>query len=398
MGMADQRKRVVSKDRITSLITALRGTAPSLETELRALRPASPPGAEFWEGLIALGRRQVASGDVSSLEAEVAKSAAEFVRKGGSPEELFVALSAARRAVQRALVKGATSPAELLSSALEALDELSELVSFSVLRANLESRELAAREAQAEAQFLVDLLAHDVANIHTAASGYLQLLAREPGLPPHAADYAAKATERLRAADNFLSQARKFARARSQRAILEPVELRSAVTRAIAEVVTQYRERRVEFRQQLPSEPVWVNATALLSDLVVNLLTNAAKFDRHEPPLIDVALARSTHEGARGWTLRVSDRGPGIAPELRGRIFERFSEGKRAVHGAGLGLSIVRTLIDAFGGKVWVEDRVAGRPAEGASFVVWLQEAVAPSSGKVGAAATPSAERPARNG
>jgi signal transduction histidine kinase len=76
-----------------------------------------------------------------------------------------------------------------------------------------------------------------------------------------------------------------------------------------------------------------------------------------------------------GATVRfvVEDAGPGIAPEERERIFERFSRGttgrRRGLgDGTGLGLAIVQQHVQQHGGRVWVEDR----PGGGARFIVEL--------------------------
>jgi len=68
--------------------------------------------------------------------------------------------------------------------------------------------------------------------------------------------------------------------------------------------------------------------------------------------------------------VRVIDRGPGIAPGERERIFEPFQRGSRTgdVRGAGLGLAIARGFAEANGGRVWVESRAG----QGATFVLAL--------------------------
>ena len=78
-------------------------------------------------------------------------------------------------------------------------------------------------------------------------------------------------------------------------------------------------------------------------------------------------------------TVRVSDRGPGVPPELRERIFERFfhteaADGAAHSGGTGLGLPIVRGLVEAHAGTVAVEDKGA---EPGASFRFTLPEAPA---------------------
>ena len=73
--------------------------------------------------------------------------------------------------------------------------------------------------------------------------------------------------------------------------------------------------------------------------------------------------------------IAVEDHGPGIAPEERGVVFERFARGggagrRTGSEGAGLGLALVDEHVRMHGGRVWVEDRLDGAP--GARFVIEL--------------------------
>ncbi|QSQ21383.1 PAS domain S-box protein [Pyxidicoccus parkwayensis] len=102
-----------------------------------------------------------------------------------------------------------------------------------------------------------------------------------------------------------------------------------------------------------------------LDRVVTNLLSNALKFGKGRP--VEVRVERVGAQRAR---LRVKDQGQGIALASQGRIFNRFerepSAGKHA--GFGLGLYIVRQLVEAHGGVI----RVESTPGEGACFVVEL--------------------------
>jgi signal transduction histidine kinase len=118
-----------------------------------------------------------------------------------------------------------------------------------------------------------------------------------------------------------------------------------------------------------------VGAVRVLGDaeqlrrLVLNLATNAA---RHARSKISFELVERDHFGY----LSVSDDGPGIPVAEREHVFERFVrlDGARAHHngGVGLGLAIVREIVNSHGGKVWIEDA-----APGARFVVRLPRVVA---------------------
>jgi signal transduction histidine kinase len=90
--------------------------------------------------------------------------------------------------------------------------------------------------------------------------------------------------------------------------------------------------------------------------VMINLLSNAAKFVQAGDGRVRVRLAASGPE----ITVSVEDNGPGIPPEQRAAVFERFRQlggdvmtAKPA--GSGLGLTICRQIVEHFGGRIWVE-------------------------------------------
>jgi len=102
----------------------------------------------------------------------------------------------------------------------------------------------------------------------------------------------------------------------------------------------------------------------------VNLLDNAIKYSPADSP---VRLAAHTVNGRL--SISVTDRGPGIAPEEQTRIFDRFyrggSELTRRVKGAGIGLSLVKRIVEDHGGNV----SVASCAEEGSTFTIELNAA-----------------------
>ena len=84
-----------------------------------------------------------------------------------------------------------------------------------------------------------------------------------------------------------------------------------------------------------------------------NLLSNAI---RHSPHGAAVRVRGAAANGAVRF--EVSDQGPGIAPEQREVIFEKFAQGARSPGGAGLGLSIAREIVTAHGGAIGVDSEV----------------------------------------
>ncbi|ACZ31501.1 histidine kinase [Xylanimonas cellulosilytica DSM 15894] len=108
-----------------------------------------------------------------------------------------------------------------------------------------------------------------------------------------------------------------------------------------------------------PSDLVLEADAERLRQIVVNLLQNAI---RHSPPGGEIRL--DAYPEGDDVVIEVADDGPGIAPEDRDRVFERFARGKvTASGGTGIGLAIVRWAVDLHGGQVAVVDSPGGAGA-----------------------------------
>jgi CheY-like chemotaxis protein len=125
-------------------------------------------------------------------------------------------------------------------------------------------------------------------------------------------------------------------------------------------------------------EHVWVGADpARLNQIITNLMHNALKYTSSSVGIIRV----HTYEEAGWGVLKVEDTGSGIAPELLPRIFDLFAQGEqgpdRAHGGLGVGLTLVRRLVELHSGTVEARSEGAGR---GSTFVVRLPLAAAPAA------------------
>ena len=149
----------------------------------------------------------------------------------------------------------------------------------------------------------------------------------------------------------------------------QELEFGTIVAHAIETTRPFIASRRHELTAAIPSEPIPVQGDPTrLEQIVSNLLNNAAKYT--EPGgRIDVRLAREGDEAV----LRVHDTGIGIAPDLQDQIFDLFVQGDhsldRSQGGLGIGLTLVRSLVELHGGAISVASEGLGR---GSQFVVRL--------------------------
>ncbi|MBF0460967.1 MAG: DUF4118 domain-containing protein [Magnetococcales bacterium] len=119
-------------------------------------------------------------------------------------------------------------------------------------------------------------------------------------------------------------------------------------------------------RIELPADlPLLELDTGLMGRVFHNLLENAAKYT---PPGSQITL--SAHQEGDSVQIVVADNGPGLPPGMEKELFEKFTRGKMesTVGGFGLGLAIVRSIVEAHGGSVWAENG----PEAGARFVLML--------------------------
>jgi PAS domain S-box-containing protein len=148
-----------------------------------------------------------------------------------------------------------------------------------------------------------------------------------------------------------------------------PVDLAKTIAAGIETALPAIAARRQELVSQLPPAPVMVHGDSTrLAQVVSNILHNAAKFTP-EGGRISVALE---HDGAEA-RIVVRDNGIGIRADILPRIFDLFTQAdstlERSQGGLGIGLALVRTLVEMQHGRV--EARSAG-PGQGSEFVVAL--------------------------
>ena len=149
----------------------------------------------------------------------------------------------------------------------------------------------------------------------------------------------------------------------------ERIDLREVVSNAIQTLESDIRQRNHRLTISLPDTPVWLQADpGRLEQVFVNLLANASKYTDTGGEL--TVRGRMQDDQA---VVRVRDSGIGIAPEVLPRLFDLFWQAdvaaSRSQSGLGIGLALVRSLVESHGGIVTAESAGLGR---GSEFTVYL--------------------------
>jgi signal transduction histidine kinase/DNA-binding response OmpR family regulator len=158
----------------------------------------------------------------------------------------------------------------------------------------------------------------------------------------------------------------------------DPVDVAAVVSQAVEASRPEIDARHHELNVMVPSQPLHINGDPTrLAQVVTNLLNNAAKYTR---PGGRIWLAVETADGppaGRNAVIRVRDTGIGIPPAMLGTVFDLFTQGDhsldRSEGGLGIGLTLVRRLVELHGGSVRA---TSDGPGLGSEFTVWLPVAV----------------------
>jgi signal transduction histidine kinase len=237
------------------------------------------------------------------------------------------------------------------------------------------ARDQAERASRVKGDFL-SLVSHELRTPLTVIQGYLHMLLHEGmlQLEPRYQEVVRKIGRSSARLVGLVDSLLEYARIESGRLTtrLEPLDLSALVAEVIDEFQPQAAQKKLELRLRAPAVLPPLRSDARLLRLVVfNLVGNALKYtDRGG---VDVSLVH----GEGGHRLAVRDTGPGISSTQQTTIFEPFAqlEPLRNKHtpGVGLGLALVRQMLEALGGHIELESRVGA----GSTFTVILPEVAA---------------------
>jgi len=226
--------------------------------------------------------------------------------------------------------------------------------------------ELVAAERLATVGRLASGVAHEVGNPLSGILGYLSLLRAPGGGEAERADYVDRVEAEVHRIDRIVRGLLDLGR--PQRPTLVPVEVGPLAETSVRLVAAGPDFRGVQVSVDVPAGLRVLADAGALSQVLINLLLNAAQA-MEGSGAVRVRGAGPAEE--RFVRIDIVDTGPGVPPEVRGRLFEPFFTTKPGGKGSGLGLAISQTLVHAMGGTLEAGDD----PEGGGRFSVRLPRA-----------------------
>jgi C4-dicarboxylate-specific signal transduction histidine kinase len=196
-----------------------------------------------------------------------------------------------------------------------------------------------------------------------------RLLAEEPPEIDAARQAMVQAAEQAKRASAVVGRLRRLVERPGLAPQAEALDLQQAVAEALDLLEPELRRRQVQVKVQAADLPAAQADPVAVQQILHNLLANALQAMDGQPPAGRHLLVELARRDTR-LLVAVQDSGPGVAPEMRQRLFTPFATGR--AQGLGLGLTLSQSLAESMGGSLELGLSAAGR---GARFELLLPQA-----------------------
>lgn len=222
--------------------------------------------------------------------------------------------------------------------------------------------------AVAQADLYLDLMSHDISNMNHAAMGYLEL-ALDSINEVENKELLARPLDIIKNTSRLIDNVKKLRQIQDKG--IRPVTI--DLGKVLSDVKSEYEivpERDITINYS-PVNCHLVQSCELLKDVFRNLVENAIKHSTG-PLTINMGVTRAFMNGKEYCRVFVEDDGPGIPDNIKVKLFGPKSSERDKSSRIGLGLYLVKSIVETYGGSAWAEDRDPCDYTKGCRFVVML--------------------------
>ncbi|MDO9537941.1 MAG: PAS domain-containing sensor histidine kinase [Thermoplasmata archaeon] len=220
------------------------------------------------------------------------------------------------------------------------------------------------------AEFYNDLMSHDINNFNQGAMSNLELLLLSGELSGKSERYVKNALDQITGSATLILNMKKLQAIKSGELMTEKVNALELLDDAVIRSRALFPGRTIDINVTNSCLDGVVIGNRLLLEAFINLITNAIKFNRNSIPDIHILIT----ENESGFLkLEFKDNGPGIDEAMKQKIFDRSLRLHPEIWGTGLGLTLVKSIIESYGGSISVKNRVKSDPSQGSNFIVILR-------------------------
>jgi len=261
-------------------------------------------------------------------------------------------------------------------------DEVASDIAFAINNIDLEQVRIKAekdlKESLSRTDFYKDLLAHDISNILNNIKSSVQLTDLWKGDPAKSnkkEELMEIIKTQLDRGASLVSNVRKLSEVYERNQVIKAVNVKLLLEKTLQQIRIQFIDKAIEIQSIFPKIPIKnINGSNLLLDVFENILRNGVIHNESDVIKLWIKVAEIEEDLAGFVKIEFMDNGVGIIDDRKKNIFKKHYTRNRSTGGMGIGLSLVKQIINDFEGKVWVEDRIKGDHTQGSNFVILLKE------------------------
>ena len=223
------------------------------------------------------------------------------------------------------------------------------------------------------------LFTHDISNLFHVLGNSIELceiLLKQGIKTEEVLKYFKMIAEQINRGKKLVRNVMKLSELEDHETFIEPVDLMEHLENAAQFIKIIFPDRSINIKLPPESRDTCVFANELLLDVFENIFMNAVDYNKNEVVHVEVSVS-SVREGNKHFSkIEIKDNAIGIKDKRKKEILQEKHEKSKNSKGMGLGLSLVAKLIDLYGGRMWIEDRIKGDHTKGSNFVLLIPKAI----------------------
>ena len=233
------------------------------------------------------------------------------------------------------------------------------------------------KKAYDKTDFYKDLLAHDVGNILNNINASIQLIElgkEDSETSINKEDMLEIIKQQLDRGASLVSNVRKLSEVEEGDRLEKSVDVTNVIKNSIENVLSRFKDREIEIEVEKTNEFFNVKGGVLLIDAFENILINGATYNESDMIRLWVKLSEVYRNDEKFVKIEFKDNGIGIIDSRKKTIFDRNYTNDRSTGGMGIGLSLVKAIINSYDGQAWVDNRVMEDHTKGSNFIILLKQ------------------------
>ena len=231
------------------------------------------------------------------------------------------------------------------------------------------------RNAYERANFYKDIFTHDMNNIFHNIQFSAELISMFKDKPEQlksSEDLFTTIESQIGRGSKLIDNVRKLSKLEDSNISLKKIMVYDVLDEAILFATKSIREKKLDIKIEKLNKEIYVEANDLLLDVFENIFSNSIKYNKNSEVKIQIIFSIEQKQAKKYLKIEFLDNGIGILEGSKELIFEKGYKKDTKIRGMGIGLSLVKKIVESFKGEIWVQDRIKDDYEQGSNFVMLI--------------------------